>query len=1063
MKNPILNIRLIIALVFLGNVAFSQNQMLLSRKIIFEATFGNRFNNQMTRAVNAFDGGSLCVGVTESPSSGGSDGLLMKFDRQGKKLFQISFDNGGTDQAMAVCEGPFNRIIIGGNSASGEKSGKSKKWSSAWLICRDTHGEPIWQVKVDSSISSETVLKDVVWVEDLHEFHCVGTNNGWLWWASVSEAGSLLNFEKYDKAFPQKISTIRMRWLNGADYLYGAGVLSDKLQIPFFAKISATGAFVKQVSFPDHNVALTANFIPLQRGGRFIGTGSVKVGLDRGDVFLFKFDTSMVKENCIFYKNFPAHGYDEGIDLIQVRPNVFYVTGSSSSYGAGARTTNFAAWLLKGDGTMADSDGWFFGTPLEERSCQLLQKSDGSLWLFGTSDIGSQMNANDEFYVANLQKGPENDAQTMGMSGAWPIKLDEKGFSTKAGGQILHSNERGYLVFSLKNESNETCEGLWATARCADCPEGIFLPDTLQIQPIEMGAVRQFSIPIIAGKLTQGGKNKVEISFYNGIGKQVRTLTSQFEYEKEKAVDFVVTESKFVCQGDSKIQKGRLVKFCFEIENSGNLDARDLKLTFQVPNGVNYQGDYAFLTPFLNQKGRKKYEVVLLPENSMVGNELMIDAFLTANGADSVFKWSFKTTIADEELKPAEIVSDKIEQPSTGGNVEIRVPKDKNAGDGSFNIAIGWADGSSASDQQVTILNDSFEVKVIAFSVIKLKMGDFTIIVNGDRKNLQGNKFEEEPLKLVGRNQYRFTYKVPVSIGKNNVSVEVKTESGLAETEPLNIISKGMNKGTLYVLSIGVPDKTLSGLKYTQKDAQDFAALFQKQQGKLFGEVNIKALTKPEETTTLAILKELANFKTMNDRRLLTKNDAIVIFISSHGFEGDDGSFMLRASDYDGVIKDETSISYENKIVAKLGTLPCKKFIFLDACHSGALYAENSTGRKGEAFSYGEAMVNLVNADNSMRAMTSCGVQEYSYEDDRWQNGAFTKVIKDVFSDAALCKQLDQGVKGISRPDGALSLAEIYTYVQKEVNRLVKKDRSESQTPFISTKELEEDVPFFSY
>lgn len=1069
---------------FLAGHVFGQKQGGLVRKIISEKTYGNRFNDQMARATNSYDGGSLCVGSTEAPNSGGWDGLLIKFDRQGKQVFQLSLDNGDEDHATTVCEGPMGHILIGGTSTR-ESTGasKDKKMETGWLMCRDINGDELWQTQLDSSKTDEVFVRDVVWVESLHEFHCIGTHNGWLWWAALDENGQLIHRVQYEKELGKQVTTARMRYQNESIYIFAAAKLGKNQQMPVFVKISQTGVFQKYVPLPDNNVVMTGNFIPLGRG-KFLATGSVKNGLDRGDIFLLKLDEDMTKDGCIFYNNFHDHGYDEGVDLVKLSGNQFYVVGSSSSQSTGSNTNNFAAWLLKGDGSMADPKGWYFGNKLEERGCQLLQKNDGSLWLFGTKDVGSQWGANDNFYVACLQKGAEKEPDPTEATPVAVIKAVGKGFVSKSDSPLLHSNEKGHLVFDLQNEGKETVEGLWATVRCADCGSGIFVPDTLQIKPVEASTIRQLTIPIIAGQLGETRQNQVTVAIFDQRGKMLQSVKGQFESEKLKMLNFKLIESRFSCNGEEKIQKGRPVKFCLEIENTGDMDARDLQLTFSVPERVNYQGAYEFSTPVLLQKGRKKYDIVLLPEAQLLGSELVLDAFLITAGSDSVFRWSFRTPIMEEEIKPVDIstaiaAKEKIQLPTSetpnngqpsGNNIEVQMPKSKAESNEGFKLLVTWADGSEDFDQKLTVLSDSFMVKVIAASVKELKIGDFTIIINGERKTLDGNKFEEEPLKILPKssankpNQFRFAHKMPLKVGENTISVEVKTPDGLVEqTEELKIVYKPIDKGTLYVWSIGVPDNSPNGLKYTQQDARDFAEIFQKQQGRLFGTVEIKTLTTAEETNFEKLGEVISEIETKGNRGLLKKHDAVVIFISSHGEEGDDGTFRLRASNYKGNNRKFTTISYEKDILETLDALPCKKFVFIDACHSGAMFAENSNGRKSGETSYSDAIINLANAENSVWTMSSCGKQEYSFEDDRWQNGAFTKVLKGVFSNAALCKQLDKGIKGKTKPDGALSMAEIYEYVQKEVNELVKKERKESQTPYIAPRLLMEDAPFFSY
>jgi uncharacterized caspase-like protein len=68
--------------------------------------------------------------------------------------------------------------------------------------------------------------------------------------------------------------------------------------------------------------------------------------------------------------------------------------------------------------------------------------------------------------------------------------------------------------------------------------------------------------------------------------------------------------------------------------------------------------------------------------------------------------------------------------------------------------------------------------------------------------------------------------------------------------------------------------------------------------------------------------------------------------------------------------------------------------VLLDACHSGA------TSIDGMRLAMDSTRLRSGLATGNVTVLTSSSGEEVSYEDARWQHGAFTKALLDAFSDA---------------------------------------------------------------
>jgi uncharacterized caspase-like protein len=216
-------------------------------------------------------------------------------------------------------------------------------------------------------------------------------------------------------------------------------------------------------------------------------------------------------------------------------------------------------------------------------------------------------------------------------------------------------------------------------------------------------------------------------------------------------------------------------------------------------------------------------------------------------------------------------------------------------------------------------------------------------------------------------------------------------------------------------------------LKYTGKDARDFARVLASSQNMAFGKIFLDTLLTEEHTTKTEMLKAMRRLQyRYADLQILPK-DLLVVFVSGHGLGAYDGGFRLAASDFDGPFMQETSLDFEQEMVNYLHSLPCQKLFFVDACHSGS--------------ATGTGLAGIATRKSGLNLLVSCQSDEYSYEDDAWQNGAFTRaIVKGVESFVALPSSLDRNA------DAALDVSELFDFVQKEVPVLVDKKKPKPKT-----------------
>lgn len=195
----------------------------------------------------------------------------------------------------------------------------------------------------------------------------------------------------------------------------------------------------------------------------------------------------------------------------------------------------------------------------------------------------------------------------------------------------------------------------------------------------------------------------------------------------------------------------------------------------------------------------------------------------------------------------------------------------------------------------------------------------------------------------------------------------------------------------LYVLAIGISAYALGDLKlgFAAKDAKDFANMVARQKGGLYRDVALKVLT-DRQATKDEILDGLEWLQ-----KETTSKDVAMIFLAGHGVNDPTGVYYFLPADVDPGKLKRTGVAFSD-IKNTISALAGKVLAFVDTCHSGNVMGT----RRGVADI--TAVVNeLVSAESGAIVFASSTGKQYSLEDQKWGNGAFTKALLEGFGGKA--------------------------------------------------------------
>lgn len=319
------------------------------------------------------------------------------------------------------------------------------------------------------------------------------------------------------------------------------------------------------------------------------------------------------------------------------------------------------------------------------------------------------------------------------------------------------------------------------------------------------------------------------------------------------------------------------------------------------------------------------------------------------------------------------------------------------------------------------------QLKIISNQPIQA--ADLCFQVNGEPCH-SGAKMDE--VSLLGQGRTRtVNYQAQLKAGLNEIVATVTNQAGKASSTPLRIIY-APTKPNLHVLSIGVPSYDL---KFTTHDARDFALSLatHAQQNMAFEHIFIDTLTHTQSTTKTAMLKSLRRLQYRYEDQQIGEEDLLIVFISSHGITGSEGEFRIAASDYDGPFVHETSLDFGSEIVSYLAAIPCQKVFLIDACHSGAIDSPKDVNARLVEW--------VAGARFDANLLLSCQADQYSYEDQAWQNGAFTEALV-----GAIELFFQQPTSLDTDGNRQLDMRELFGFVQQQTETLVAQKRPKPRT-----------------
>ncbi|NUQ23845.1 MAG: caspase family protein [Saprospiraceae bacterium] len=964
-------------------VTYCANAQKLPEEPLAEIQTGQSGEDIAEDMAENWRGDLAVVGSTSRGENGGSDIFFLLTDKELKQKKERYIGRDGDDGARDISVALDGRWLVAGYSTQPAKKSRTRSayfgGKDGWLLLLAEDGHSEQEFIVGSAADDE--LTNAFSLAD--GGYLLAGVSGFQAWALRLDATGKTIWEKkiQHNAMPTIVHSATFTLDNR---LYLAGYVKEKKGDRLWVACldAAGGKLLFERTYLKEQESAGLDITTLDE--HTIGiTGWINSRKSRQDGFLLRLSAANGEAKGWY----PLGGRENDLlrQVLRLHDDRLCFVGRSKSFQRGSRRNR--AWVLMSDGKGGAVQERFYGSKMNDEANDVLQCSDGSLIAAGFSS--QNVLKAEQAYLLKLTES----ARTYPPSVPISIKAQSVYYPN---GQFIEPGRRTFLPVLLHNPSKEGLTGLHIEVETAT-DFASPLPLKRAVLPVLPGSATQlFGLPLFVAENERPGAHLFKIQVFHG---------------KRAVSDEVV----FTLQVGSLSAPSLAITA--EVVPGGHGQPTAIKLSTRNEGNGTAQGVSMFVsTPEQLQAPQELY-IGEIPPGTTRTKEIAVkrvlpgDAWLKIRAADAGFQHEDTLVIN---------LSDVVE---AAGVVE------QGKASGANQLTAIWLSPNPDQFEKTEIVwheNEiSISVKVVSNKPVERQ--HFCIEINGQPCET-GQKMDE--VRLQGTKYSRtFQQKLPLREGKNTFRAVVTNAAGRSQTEPLQIIYSP-RKPNLHIVSIGVPSVDL---KYTVNDAAQFARSLAGRQPTdgVFQAVFTDTLLRDEETTKTGILKSLRRLQYRYADRQISSNDLLVVFISSHGLNSRTGSFRIATSDFDSPFLEETSLDFETEVVNYLHAINCHKLFIVDACKSG-----------NASQNLGASMAQWAQMQRELNLLVSCRANEYSYEDDQWQNGAFTEAILQAFDVFDSPRSAEVDLDNNQRVD----IEELFRFVEKQVPQLVATKRPKTMT-----------------
>lgn len=1020
---------------------------------IWEQHFGGFKADEAVSAIEDMHNRIVIVGVTKSKAFRGEDVLIRIVDQNGKTLVKQNIGGRKDDRAYDVIEAADGGFIIGGYT--GNQWAKSIGKNDAWLLKVDENANLLWDTIIGSESNDQV---NALLATEMGAFVAAGNRGDTVFVAEFDPLGNQIWMSDVLNA----ANLVSLEYTETGYIVSGNTQQGGEARV-YIAELNKLGE-VLWVEFPEELQNIHAGDLTQRQNGNLLFVGTAETKKQRKDIYVAEMTDRAVFASGSYYG---GYGNENAMGVLAVNDGTTFISGYTNSHTRGARRNNM--WLTRLDQNLEQS--WrkhaFYGGSGNDEGRNLTELRNGDILATGFSV--SKGEVNQDAWAIRI-KGSYVRPNLMLMA----TKMSEVTTWDENSNDTLDANERNFISLDITNLNQIDATNLKLRVVKRRAVPGLEVPDFVYLDRIKKGETITASIPVVANDEIHSGYNELNIQLLSPADSVVLETTHSFVSKERPRPQLEIIAHKFITN-ENIVDRQDTIELQLTIKNTGTAPAKTVGARFFVPYKIDAISPVYFYLDTLEAGEERTVSFKFMAWSIYQYHNITIQC----SAIESTMRFGdfrpFQIKIRDFYDNPEMPI---IIKKATKTPEELDLKKfgrGKSLPSGSLNLDMNF----------VWTAPSEFEPRGLEFPYLDQDLF-FHIAITGTTKELTAENFEvyrNDSLAIDGRDcavgaealvggaptenstmKYQYTNMIHLHEGENVIQIKVHVD-GLEYSSAKLYITYTPPRNDLHVYAFGVPH---DDLEFTTTDAEIFAREFDLQKGGLFENVKTRIFTDKDSTTSRYISDTFREIVKAQHGGKIDTNDAIIIFISSHGMtmENDSTQFLIAGSDMDILNPYRSFVNFQREILSALNEMNANIFLFIDACHSGAAANVDASAKSNENSidaALSKAIVQLAESSPGVNMMLSCGPGELSWEDEAWGSGAFAKALVEAFGNSKYQKGKLR-TRADQDNDGVLRMKELFEYVSYRVPELVtgkSNAKGIKQTPYASKKVIEDNLPVF--
>ncbi len=292
--------------------------------MLWNKTYGGTYDDRGHSVVQTSDGGYAIGGITSSFGAGSNDVYLVKTDAAGSMLWNKTYGGASQDIAFSMVQTTDGGYAIGGFTHSFGAGGYD-----LYLVKTDAAGNMLWNQTYGGT--SDDVGYSVVQTDDGGYAIC-GETGADVYLVKTDTAGAIQWSKTYGGTGVDSGHCVVQTHdggyaIGGLTYSFGAG--GDV----YLVKTDAAGNMLWNKTYGGTNVETGYSLVQTSDGGYAISGSTYSFGAGARDVYLVKTDSL---GNMQWSKTYGGTYDDIGYSLVQTWDGGYAIGGLTYSFGAGS-------------------------------------------------------------------------------------------------------------------------------------------------------------------------------------------------------------------------------------------------------------------------------------------------------------------------------------------------------------------------------------------------------------------------------------------------------------------------------------------------------------------------------------------------------------------------------------------------------------------------------------------------------------------------------------------------------------------------------------------------------